>query len=134
MKKTFIDKLGLILVENKKTLVLKSRGKDVWFTPGGKREEGEDDKQALVREIKEELSVDIKPDTIKLYGVFEAQAFGKPEGTTVRITCYSADYSGELKPNTEIEELSWFSYNEKNKTTITGRLVFEDLKNKDLID
>ena len=33
-----IDKLGLVLVKNRKTLAARSRGRNVWFTPGGKRE------------------------------------------------------------------------------------------------
>ena len=44
-------------------------------------EEGESDEAALIRECKEELTVDLAKETIKPYGVFQAQAFGKPDGT-----------------------------------------------------
>jgi len=40
MDKNYIDKLAFILIKDKKTLVTKSKGKDVWYTPGGK-EKGE---------------------------------------------------------------------------------------------
>ena len=43
--------------------------------------------ETLTREIKAELSVDIRPDTTKPYGVFEAQAHGKAEGVVVSMTC-----------------------------------------------
>ena len=79
---TFIDKLALILIRNRKQLVARSKGKQIYFTPGGKREAGETDIQALVRECKEELTVDLIPRTIQSYGVFQAQAYGKPVGTS----------------------------------------------------
>ena len=101
----FIDKLALILVRDRQQLVVRTAGKTAFFTPGGKREEGESDAEALVRECKEELAVDIAAETMTPYGVFQAQAFGKPEGTMVRMTCYTADYTGQLTASSEIEEL-----------------------------
>jgi len=132
---TFIDKLALILVQNRKQLVVRSRGKDAFFTPGGKREGGESDEDALCRECKEELTIDVKRDTIKPYGVFQAQAFGKPEGTMVRMTCYEADFTGDLKESAEIEELKWIASDfEPKKLTVTGIMILEDLKVKGYID
>mmetsp|Transcript_22209 Transcript_22209/g.37096 ORF Transcript_22209/g.37096 Transcript_22209/m.37096 type:complete len:133 (-) Transcript_22209:277-675(-) len=131
---SFIDKLALIVVSERKTLAARTRGEEIFFTPGGKREPGETDEEALVREIKEELSVDIVTDTIKPFGVFTAQAFGKPEGTMVRITCFTADYVGTPIPGSEIEELRFISTAERNSTTVTGQLILDDLKMKNLID
>lgn len=37
--------------------------KDYWEFPGGKREEGESGEDAIIREIKEELNVDIAVDS-----------------------------------------------------------------------
>jgi 8-oxo-dGTP diphosphatase len=52
-----IDKLGRVLItkraSNKKFLP------DIWHLPGGKIEDGENPKQALIRELKEELSIDL---------------------------------------------------------------------------
>ena len=132
---TYIDKLALILVRGRQQLVAKSRGKNVYFTPGGKREPGESDAQALCRECKEELTVDLVQDTIRPYGVFEAQAFGKTEGTMVRMTCYTADFAGDLNASEEVEELAWIdSTFDKDKLSVTGIMILEDLKKKDLID
>ena len=131
----FIDKLALILIKNRQQLVVRSRGKEAFFTPGGKREEDESDEDALCRECKEELTVDIKRDSIKAYGVFQAQAFGKSEGTMVRMTCFQADYTGDLKASAEIEELKWISSDFDHKQlTVTGIMILEDLKAKGLID
>mmetsp|Transcript_30307 Transcript_30307/g.101297 ORF Transcript_30307/g.101297 Transcript_30307/m.101297 type:complete len:145 (-) Transcript_30307:512-946(-) len=98
----FIDKLALVLVRDRKQLVARSRGKTAFFTPGGKREAGESDEAALRRECREELSVELIDGTIEPYGVFQAQAHGKPEGTMVRMTCFTADYDGTLTANDEV--------------------------------
>ena len=75
-----IDKIALLYIEDGKILSTRSKGKDAYYLPGGKREGNESDLATLVRELKEELSVDIIEDTAKLYGIFEAQAHGKAEG------------------------------------------------------
>lgn len=134
MEKTYIDKLAFIELRDRKVLETKSRGKDTWYIPGGKRDAGESDEQALIREVKEELNVDIDPSTIVRYGVFEAQAHGKPEGTVVRMTCYQARYAGELTPSAEVEMMDWFDYSKKELTSPVDHLIFDDLKSKGLID
>ena len=134
MENTYIDKLAFIELRGRKVLETKSRGKDTWYIPGGKRDGDETDQQALIREIKEELSVDIDPATIVHYGTFEAQADGKPEGTVVRMTCYLAKYSGELSPSAEVEHMDWLDYSKKSLVSPVDKLIFDDLKEKDLID
>lgn len=133
MQKTYIDKLAFIELKDQKVLETRSKGKDTWYIPGGKREPGETDEQALAREVKEELNVVIDPATISRFGVFEAQAHGKPEGTVVRMTCYRAKYSGELTPSAEIEEIAWFDYSKKDMTSAVDHLVFDDLLARNLI-
>lgn len=134
MEKTFIDKLAFIELQDRKVLETKSRGNDTWYIPGGKRDGQETDEQALIREVKEELNVDIDPATIILYGTFEAQAHGKPEGTVVRMTCYQARYEGTLTPSAEVELMDFFDYSKKNLTSSVDQIIFDDLKAKDLID
>jgi 8-oxo-dGTP pyrophosphatase MutT (NUDIX family) len=134
MQKSYIDKLAFIDIKDKKLLSTLSKGKDTWYIPGGKREEGETDEQALVREVKEELSVDITPESIVPYGTFEAQAHGKPEGTVVRMTCYTALYTGTLQASAEIEEYRYVPYAWKEKSSPVDQLIFDDLKAKGLIE
>lgn len=130
----YIDKIALLEIQNKKLLLTRSHGKDAWFQPGGKREKGETDEQVLVREIKEELNISIIPESISYYATFEAQAYGKPNGVNVRITCYTASYTGVISPGQEIAEAKYFSYNEVPKTTLTGQKILDDLREKGLID
>lgn len=134
MEPTYIDKLAFIEIRDRKILETKSKGKDTWYIPGGKREVGESDEQALIREIKEELSVDIDPATIVHFGTFAAEAHGKPAGTIVRMTCYLADYHGELIPSAEVEMMDWFDYSKRDVVSPVDQIIFDDLKEKDLID
>jgi 8-oxo-dGTP pyrophosphatase MutT (NUDIX family) len=134
-KESFIDKLALVLVRDRKQLVARTRGKAAFFTPGGKRELGESDEQALRRECKEELTVDLRAGTVQHYGVFQAQAFGKPQGTVVRMTCYTADFDGALAPDQEIEELQWITSGfARERLTVTGNMILDDLVAKGLVD
>lgn len=74
MTHKIIDKLAWIELKDKTILSTKSFGKDKYYIPGGKREAGESDKQALIREIEEELNVIVDSSTLIYIGTFEAQA------------------------------------------------------------
>ena len=129
-----IDKIAFIYLKNGKILSSLSKGKDTYYIPGGKRENNETDEETLIRECKEELSIEIKRDTLKYYGTFKAQAHGKAEGIIVKMTCYMADFEGELKANSEIQELKWLDYSNLNvKISPVDQLIFEDLYKKKLI-
>lgn len=130
-----IDKLAWIYIKDRKILSTRSKGKDAWYIPGGKRENGESDTQALIREVKEELMVDLVPDTIKYLETFKAQAHGMPEGVFVQMTCYNAEYKGELQPAAEIEEMSWLTSDTDLKLlSPVDRIIFAYLKEKNIID
>ncbi|OFZ38028.1 MAG: DNA mismatch repair protein MutT [Bacteroidetes bacterium RIFCSPHIGHO2_02_FULL_44_7] len=134
MEKHIIDKLAFIEIKDRKVLETCSFKKDKWYIPGGKRDGNETDQEALIREMKEELLVDLIPETIKHYGTFEAQAHGKAEGTIVRMTCYTAQYTGVLSPSAEVEKMDWFDYSRRDEVSPVDQLIFDDLKAKDLID
>lgn len=108
-----IDKLAWVFIQDGKLLMVRSKGKERFYLPGGKREESETDEQALLREIKEEISVDLVPDSLKYVETFTGQADGKAEGISVQLTCYVADYTGELSPDAEIEELKFVDGNDR---------------------
>jgi 8-oxo-dGTP diphosphatase len=125
---TIIDKIAWIRLEEGAILSSRSCGKDVYYLPGGKREPGESDIDTLVREIREELSVAIVPDTVEHVGIFHAQAHGHPEGTTVRMICYSADYRGVLQPDNEIEEIVWLTYADRHRVAPVDQIIFDHLR------
>jgi 8-oxo-dGTP pyrophosphatase MutT (NUDIX family) len=129
-----IDKLAWIELQNKSILSTKSFKKNKYYIPGGKRENDETDAQALVREIQEELTVHLDPNSLQYMGVFEAQAHGHPAGILVKMTCYSGSYSGELQASSEIEEIRWLKYADKDKISEVDQLIFDELKQQDLLD
>lgn len=92
MDNKIIDKVALINILDKKVLVALSKFKLKLYLPGGKRESDESDIECLKREIKEELNVDIKENSVRYFGIFEAPADGKDAGIMVRMKCYFADY------------------------------------------
>lgn len=128
-----IDKIALIYIKDKNILTTLSKGKDTYYLPGGKREKNEKDEDTLVRECKEELTIDIDINSIKYYGTFEAQAHGKAEGIIVKMTCYIANFTGKIQPSSEIQEVRWLGYNDLNLISPVDRLIFKDLFENGLI-
>ncbi len=128
-----IDKIAFIYLKDGKILSTLSKGKDTYYIPGGKREENETDIETLIRECKEELTIDILEDSVKYYGTFEAQAHGKAEGILVRMTCYIAEFKGELKTSSEVQEIRWLDYSDLDKISPVDKLIFKDLYEKKLL-
>ena len=123
-----IDKIAFVDTKNQKVLVSKSKGKSKYYIPGGKREANESDEDTLIREVKEELSVSIQPQTIQYLGTFTAPADGKPKGINVRMTCYEAKYSGRLAPSSEIETIDWFDCTNMDSIAEVDKKIFRSLK------
>ncbi len=119
MNNQYIDKLAWISIKDRNILSTRSKNNDIYYIPGGKRESGESDQEALVREIKEELSIDLVLDTIEYVGTFEAQIIG-----------------GELHyPEYEILDARWWSYEDLvgMKDKLRGNwilMAIEELRNE----
>lgn len=128
-----IDKLALIYMEDKKILAARSRGRDTYYIPGGKREPGESDEEALVREISEEISMTLASSSLKFYGEFHAQAHGQPDGVLVRLRCYTTSERGVVKAAAEIDDASWLSYADRPRVSLAAQLLFDDLRAKGLL-
>lgn len=129
-----IDKLAWIEIQDKKILSTRSKGKDTYYIPGGKRETGESDHQALIREIQEELSVTLDSETLEYVGTFQSQAHGHALGVEVKMQCYKGSYTGEITASSEIEEVVWLSYNDRDHISPVDKLIFDWLKQQDLIN
>ena len=128
-----IDKIAWLHLHEGRLLSTRSRGKDRYYIPGGKREAGETDAQTLLREIREELTVALDPASLEHAGTFEAPAHGHPEGVLVRMTCYRATYTGELHPAAEIEEMVWLTYQHRPQVSAVDQLIFDWLREQALL-
>ncbi|WP_299681812.1 NUDIX domain-containing protein [uncultured Dokdonia sp.] len=125
-----IDKIALIETKDRSILSTRSKGKEKYYIPGGKREGQETDTETLIREIKEELSVSIDPVSISYFGTFTAPSDGAPQGVQVQMTCYTATYTGTLTANSEIEEIVWLTYQDIKKVSAVDKLIFNFLKDR----
>jgi hypothetical protein len=56
-----------------------------------------------------------------------------PEGVIVKMTCYSAAYTGTLKATAGIEELVWLQYSDKDKIAPVDIPIFDFLNAKNLL-
>jgi mutator protein MutT len=97
--------VGIIIKDNK-LLLLKGKGYEYFWTPGGKLKDGETNDECLRRELKEEIGVDlVEAKFFKEYGGF---SFFQPKQRLNQIV-YIAKIEGEIKPDMEIEDYVWFS-------------------------
>jgi 8-oxo-dGTP diphosphatase len=129
-----IDKIAWLHLHGGQLLSTRSRGKDRYYLPGGKREPGETDAQTLLREIQEELTVALDPTSLVYAGTFEAPAHGHPAGVLVRMTCYWAPrYTGTLQPAAEIEEVVWLRYRHRPEVSAVDQLIFDWLREQGLL-
>ena len=89
-------------------LLARSRGDRHFQIPGGKIEPGENDFDALTREVEEELAVALVPGRVVHLATFEAQAAGQKD-VLVEIRLYNGAVDGIPKASSEIAELIWQS-------------------------
>jgi 8-oxo-dGTP diphosphatase len=124
-----VDTVAWVRLEGGRILCARPRGKDIFYIPGGKREGAESDLQVLLREIAEELTVALRPETVRHVGTYEAeQSDGEPGAAVVRMSCYTGDYAGTLAASSEIDELAWFCYADRARVPRVDQLLFDDLK------
>jgi ADP-ribose pyrophosphatase YjhB (NUDIX family) len=114
-----IKKIGGIIVNNKKMLVVRKKGTDAYIIPGGKPKGDETHQETLERELNEELN--IFPHSFKYFGNFQEKSMF--ENTDVNMCIYFVEVKGEMKPDSEIVELKWIDSSYKNKDIKLGSVI-----------
>lgn len=126
MKK--LPTVGLISVFDQKILLAYSKNKEAWYLPGGKVDEGEGNVEALIREIKEELSVELDKSHIEYYCHISAVAYGEYPALMMEQECYLYPLTTTFKASHEIGGLRYFSYEEYllEKEQVSGVIMVFD--------
>jgi 8-oxo-dGTP diphosphatase len=129
-----IEKAGWVHIVDKRILVTRNHDKDKYYLPGGKLDAGETNEQALIRELREELTISVIPETIHYLAEFKAQAEDQPQGVIDHMTCYTAGFTGEISLGAEIGEIAWFRYEDRGRMRAVEKVIFDWLKDQNWID
>ncbi|WP_197321490.1 NUDIX domain-containing protein [Saccharomonospora sp. NB11] len=129
-----IDSVSWVLVRDRRLLTVRTKGKEKFYLPGGKREHGESDVECLCREIREELTVNVDPRSVARFAELDELADGYTDGRRVHMTAYTARYEGELRPGREIAELAWLAASDAQRCPPAGRRVLAMLAERGEID
>ena len=89
-----------------RAVVVRKRGTTGFMQPGGKIERGESALSALIRELREELGLEVDVDATEFLGSYEAPALNEP-GRTVRAEVFALVTDAELRPAAEIDAIHW---------------------------
>jgi 8-oxo-dGTP diphosphatase len=119
-----LDTAAWVFCRGGRVLAVRARGRTLVYVPGGKREPGETHAACVVREVREELGVELEPATLRPLAVFEAAADGHGPGARVRLTCFAADGRGAPQARGEVEEVAWLAYADRDRVAPVDRLLF----------
>ncbi|WP_120004935.1 NUDIX hydrolase [Nesterenkonia muleiensis] len=103
----------IILDREHRVLTVRKQGTDRFMQPGGKPEPGESAQQTAVREVAEEIGLQLRPEQLVDMGTFRAAAANE-QNTVVVCQNFMVEYDdaaqeilGALEPAAEIAELRW---------------------------
>jgi 8-oxo-dGTP pyrophosphatase MutT (NUDIX family) len=127
-----LEVVAWVCIRERKMLAVRARDRDVWYLPGGKREAGESEAQALVREVGEELGVAILQDSLFPCCVIHDDAHGL--AMPMRMACFFAEGVGEPAPRAEIDTLAWLASGDSGQCASAARQLLMKLHEEGLVD
>jgi 8-oxo-dGTP diphosphatase len=123
--------VSAIILKNKKILLIKRSNytkvfPGTWSCPGGRGDEGETIKETVIREVKEEVNLDFKPEKLFKKGKFKNRDLFR----------FLGKWTGNIKTQEkEVLEYNWFSYEEAIKLDLgfDYKEIIEMLHKEELI-
>ena len=107
---TRLESVARLHLRDGRLLGARTRGREVFYLPGGKYEPGETGPQALARELVEETGLTVAPDEFAEAFAVEDEAHGLP-GVRLRMTCFTGGPAVTTpEPGREIAELAWLEH------------------------
>jgi 8-oxo-dGTP pyrophosphatase MutT (NUDIX family) len=101
-------------------LLVRKRGTDRFMQPGGKPEAGESHREALARELAEELRLTVSPLAFDDLGRFETEAANEP-GHALVAHVFRLEVADPVGAAAEIAEARWCTVEEADD--LGGRLA-----------
>jgi 8-oxo-dGTP diphosphatase len=98
-----IRAVGLVHRDEHGLLLVRADHQRAYYLPGGKIDPGESEVEALRREVREELGVELRDP--RFHARYVADAVGQGEGVQVDLACYTAGIEGTPAPAAEIADL-----------------------------
>lgn len=98
---------AIVLNTDAKVLLVKHTYQPHWYIPGGGVNKGETVKDALIRELKEEVGLTVNEDEPVLFGIYYHTYMNVPDYPVIYVV---KNYSESAVDSGEIENIGWFSY------------------------
>lgn len=112
---------GCIIIKNRKVLLVYEKNRNFWGFPKGHMEEGENEIQTALREVKEEVGLEVEIDEEKRYTL---NYIIKDEIDKTTVLYIARPKSEEvIMQESEIENIKWCDFDEALNT-----LTFENWK------
>lgn len=125
-----ITKVAWAHIKDGKLLCVRTKGLELFYNVGGKPEPGESDEDALVREVKEEVGVDLMCNTIRFLCEFRGPGIDKAVGKEVIFklfdaTCIGTPHIPTGEHASESAELKWVGPEEKMSLPVLGQQAID---------
>lgn len=103
-------------------LLVRKRGTQAFMLPGGKLEPGESPRSALLRELHEELDLQMDDATLQPLGRFQAPAANEP-GLHIDADVFFARLPYPVQAAAELEELAWHAADAPDVSPLAPLLI-----------
>ncbi len=130
---------ALLLVRDRRVLMVRARGRDVLYLPGGKAEPHETDVQAALREAREETGLHLTEADVEPFGTVTEAAHGQGEGTMVAMALFTVRPGGATDSATpvasaEVDEVEWVTSADADRCPPAGVETLRRLVDAGLVD
>ena len=112
---------GCIIIKDKKVLLVYEKNRNFWGFPKGHMEDGETEIETALREVKEEVGLDVEIDKKRRYTL--NYVIGNEIDKTTVLYIAKAKDGKIIMQESEIENIKWCSFEEA-----LNMLTFDDWK------